>query len=197
MILIVLILHTLLAHNLKNLTIKIKPLIIILITLSLFLVGTILIVDFTDEEKHNLGLRLNDCTTLQKFNKAEISCNNLLGKVIVDSKVNCNLKKINLKNVSGFFRFTFLNGSNSTQKFENKIYFLTPPNVGRVYVEINGFYNGNKICLSSANSQTFATYEQYKQNKKDLATYLTALIGFILLSIPIIYQKWKEVLFGN
>ena len=192
-IFILLIFHSFSIQSLKNITIKIKPSVIILITLLLFLIGTILIVGFTDEEEHKLGLYLNDCTTLQRFNHAEISCGNLLGKVIVNSKVGCSLDKVSLKNISGFFNFTLLNGSTSYQEFEDSIYFIVPPTVGRVYVQINGIYEGKMVCLSSAYSQTFATYDQYKQNKKDIATYLIALIAFILLSIPSIYKKWNDV----
>lgn len=192
-VLVLLIIHTIVAYKFKELNVKIKPSVIVLISLLIFLVGSILIIDFTQEEKHILGLKLNDCKTSKQFHNAEILCKNQLGKVFTDSKATCNLINIDLTNISGIFRFTLLNGTTTTQNFTNSIYFLAPEKVGNVYIEMDAYYNNKKMCLSSGHSQTFATYEQYKQNKKDFATYLAALIGFVLVTVPSIYKKWKEV----
>ena len=95
--------------------------------------------------------------------------------------------------ISGFFKFELLNGSKNTQYFYENITFITPPNVASVFVEIQGIYESENISVSSERLQTFFTYEQYKQNKKDFVTYMGALIVFILLSVPSIVDKWINI----
>ncbi|MFA6088928.1 MAG: hypothetical protein WC755_03625 [Candidatus Woesearchaeota archaeon] len=152
-------------------------------------------VEITDTDEHTLVLNLNDCTTLKHFQTAQILCTNQLGKtIIIDSKVSCELKNIELSNFSGFFRFILLNGSVNTQKFKDSISFIAPDKVVHVYVEMNGSYKNEKLCLSSGYTRTFVTYDGYKQNRKDFSTYLAALIGFVLLTIPSIYNTWKKFL---
>ncbi len=168
---------------------------IMVLFISVFLyIGAISIYYFTGGDSYQFSLSLNNCSSHQKFENAEIKCENTLGNIFVDSKVICGLKNIELKNISGFFKFTLLNGSVETQNFDKEISFIVPSNVGGLYVEINGTYNGTEICLSSGIPITFGTYEEYQQCKKDVVTYFMALIVFILLTIPTIYKNWKELI---
>jgi len=166
----------------------------ILFILFIFLIGLILITNFTQEEKHTFKLFLNNCSSLEHFENSQIECKNILDKVIIGSKVDCTINNIELDVINGSFNFLLLNGDIKKKEFNKTPSFIVPENVGRISVNLYGKYENNTICLSTANSQTFSTYEQYKENKKNFATYLLALIGLILLSFPTIIEKWKKVL---
>ncbi|MDD3175345.1 MAG: hypothetical protein PHU51_02615 [Candidatus Nanoarchaeia archaeon] len=192
---VILIIFILQVITLKKTKVKImfKPVAIILAVMMIFLIGSLLIDDLTHEETHKLGLKLNDCVTHLRYKNSEINCEDYSNKVIVGHNVSCKLKQINLTNISGYVEFTNVANVKNNQTFETTIDFLIPSENKMIFIEIDGLDNNKSVCLSSSYNVRFATYEEYKENKQNFTTFLGGLIGFILLSVPLIITNWGKL----
>lgn len=195
-ILVILILYTVYLCYLPLPNIRWNLLYVIIGTLIFFVIGSIIINDFTVKSNNRLELHLNYCN-MTRINLAQVKCGVAYSKdIFVGSYVGCEITNYMLNKVSGEMRFTFYNGSVQRVSFKNAPSFLVQPGMSRFVLELKGFEPKNNItiCASTGTDITFSTYDELKQQKKELGLYMIGLIVFVLLSVPPIILSWKKVI---
>ena len=178
----------------------------ILVFLSLLLLGLIAIQSQFGEQKMNFPL--NVCNTASNRTDWQLCCENREDNVVSGYYINCgvkpftstylyNCKKGNdsryLKNVTGNVTFELHNGTTIPYNYSR---FILPENAVWASFEIVGNDSKGRVCLSVTNLIKVPNYEEFKSDKENFIKYLLALLGFILLTVPIIITKMKKIFKG-
>jgi len=163
---------------------------IIFITLLLLTIGISFIEGHVGEKV--LKLKLNNCSNNQE-KVGEIYCQDKLNHVIAGHKVFCELKELKKEYhfESGQVNFEYLNGSKSSVQVSRneKFSFIVPEKIA--YISFK--FSNEMDCVSTGNSVNYPEYEEFKSNQKDFMYLILALLGFCLISIPIIVKNFSDM----
>jgi hypothetical protein len=162
---------------------------VFLITLLLAF-GFTFVDSFTGERRMDFGL--NNCYN-NNVHVGEIKCTDALNHVVVGHKVACSLKVDNNLAIpdDGFVKFTFLNGESRVINLSksDSYSFIVPDKVGSIYFE----FKNNESCLSVGYPRTYPEYAEFKEDKINFMYMILALLGFCLISVPIIIKNFSEL----
>ncbi len=184
-------------HFYKNPIDKInyKLIYIIIISLSIFIIGAYFILGSSLSENTHLGLLVNSCGSDKIFG-AELECSGPREYLFVDSQVNCNLVGLEYDSFAGNLTIYFFNGSTIDIQGDDKYSFIIPKDVSRIGFTTYATTNNTTKCFSSISDFSFTTYEQVKKQIRDMWLYMVSLMGFILLTIPMIIKEWGKIING-
>ncbi|MFA5992441.1 MAG: hypothetical protein WC796_01910 [Candidatus Pacearchaeota archaeon] len=167
-----------------------RLLISIFLIILLLNIGSVFINIYTGERRMDFDLT-NCYGNHEKL--GEIKCADLNNHVISGNKVYCKFQNMIIESFpgEGKVNFTFADGSSKTEKiYSNESYsFIVPFNLSYISFE----FRDNNTCFSVGWPIRYPNYEEFKTEKNSFMYLTLALLGFCLLSVPIIVKNFLSL----
>jgi hypothetical protein len=170
----------------------------ILISLGLLLMGFYFIQNTYGEEP--LTIFLNTCDGGNRLNDVNLTCqSNAQEQLIEGYLTTCNLSSLKIfDNINGTITSILFNGTHYIDNFNQKIEFIPHHKTREIRFRILTTKNNITNCMDSnvREQLKFHSYEDAQDRKEKFNTYLLALFGIVIFSVPILILNlmniWRE-----
>lgn len=162
------------------------------LTILIILTGGLYVInDIYGKEPFPSTIQFDDCNNTQigVFNMTCSSPDNIYAS---DYVWHCQLPG-DITGQKNSVEWELTNGTDGKEDFYGN--FTPKEDTSSVMFTIKGKdRENNNVCWKAAWSHIIISKEEYKENRQKFITYFLALIGFCLLSVPIIFKQFKDLL---
>lgn len=167
----------------------------IFIILFIYVFGMLFINDYVGEKDMEFDLKNNSNISETLVTQDKINCTGARGSIIANEMVTCGVQDFNLS--EGVINFILAKGANDPVNLTDGIEFFVPENLIKADFTLNGTLKNKTTMLSGSLTETYPTYEEFRENKNVFIQYAAILIVFLLVSVPTFMTKLKELIEGN
>ena len=154
--------------------------------------------DFIDSEIGNKDLQL---PLIDDYNYPKIvgqfNCTNSNRVLLINDTINCQYSP-KLFNDSVYVIFSYDDGKNDSIIKMQDMSFQAPNDIRHVHFRVEGYNQNGKLKIYSYGvDYKFLNREEFRQNRKEFITYVLALFGIILFSIPSLAVNFQTLYYTN